>query len=171
MTLNSKHSVAIGRAFFWSGLACFVVVGLALVLQHAFNIKPCPWCTFQRLFFLVAGLLLLIAARLVMGHHPKLKAGVVFALLAGLCSAGGLWAALHMQFVAAAQDSCDLTFADRVMMATHLDKWLPWLFKANASCSEGNVALLGVPFAVWAAVAFGLLLVVCILGALRLIRR
>lgn len=171
MTFNSKHSVAIGRAFFWSGLGCFAVVGLAVVLQHGFGIKPCPWCTFQRLVYLIVGLLLLLAARLIMAHHPKLRAGVFVGTLAGLFSAGGLWAALHMQFVAASEASCDLTFADQVIMATRLDKGLPWLFKANASCADGNVPLLGVPFAVWSALGFGLLLAICALGALRLIRR
>jgi protein dithiol:quinone oxidoreductase len=172
MTLNfaSRRSVGIGRAFFWAGLGCFAVVALALVLQHGFAMKPCPWCTFQRLIYLVAGILLLLASRVVMARNPKLGFGVALALIVELLAAGGLWAALHQHFVASATSSCDLTLADRVMSALSLDQLLPWLFKANASCDQANVPLLGLPFALWSAIAFGILMLIALLGTARLIR-
>ena len=36
-------------------LACFGGVGLALLSQYRFDMQPCPWCTLQRLIFLVLG--------------------------------------------------------------------------------------------------------------------
>jgi protein dithiol:quinone oxidoreductase len=172
MVLNfaSRRSVGIGRAFFWAGVGCFAVVGLALVLQHGFSMKPCAWCTFQRLLYLVLGVLLLIASRVVMARNPNLKTGVALALVAELIAAGGLWAALHQHFVASASASCDLTLADRVIMAVDLDKLLPWLFKASAACDQANMPLLGLPFALWSALAFGLLMLIALLGIARLIR-
>jgi protein dithiol:quinone oxidoreductase len=172
MTLNfaSRRSVGIGRAFFWAGLGCFAVVGLALVLQHGFDMKPCAWCTFQRLIYLLAGVLLLLASRVVMARNPKLLLGVILAVIVALLAAGGLWAALHQHFVASASVSCDFTLADRVIMALDLDKILPWLFKANATCDQANVPLFGLPFALWSAMAFALVMLIALLGTVRLIR-
>ncbi len=138
-------------------LACAVfalaAVGAALVLQHVFDMRPCAWCTFQRLVYL------LVAVFALAGW--ALGAGVVarraFAALAALAALGGVWAALHQQLVAAQSQSCAFTFADRMLMQLRLDETLPWLFMADASCSEANVPLLGVPFAIWSVAAFVLL--------------
>src|SRR5690606_38537264 len=84
-----------------------------------------------------------------------------------LASFGGLAAALQQQFVAAKTASCAFTFADRVLMQSRLDEMAPWLFFADASCSEANVPLLGVPFAVWSATAFVLLAIGALAAAWR----
>lgn len=172
MSLNfaSRRSVGIGRAFFWAGFSCFAVVGLALVLQHGFGMKPCAWCTFQRLIYILAGILFLVASRVVMARNPRLRLGVGLALVTELLVSAGLWAALHQHFVASGSASCDLSFADRVIMSVSLDTLLPWVFKANASCDQANVPLLGLPFALWSAIAFGILMLIALLGTLRLIR-
>lgn len=148
-------------------LACAVfalaAVGVALVLQHAFDMRPCAWCTLQRLVYLA------VAVFALTGWALGARASVVrgFALLAAFASFAGLAAALHQQFVAAQTASCAFTFADRVLMQSRLDELAPWLFFADASCSEANVALLGVPFALWSAAAFVLLAA----GSLAAIRR
>ena len=172
MSLNfaSRRSVGIGRAFLRAGVGCFAVVALALVLQHGFEMRPCAWCTFQRLIYLLAGVVFLLASRVVMTRNPRLNLGVGLALVAGLLVVGGLWAALHQHFVASGSASCDLTLADRVIMSLNLDKLLPWLFKANASCDQANIPLLGLPFALWSAIAFGILMLIALLGTVRLIR-
>ena len=41
---------------------CWGAVGAALVSQYVFDMLPCPWCTLQRLIFLVMGSLTLLAA-------------------------------------------------------------------------------------------------------------
>ena len=130
-------------------LSCAVLalgaVGIALVLQHFFGMQPCAWCTFQRLLFLLVGA----------------------CALAGVAALGGLWAALHQQFVASQSQSCAFTFADRTLMKLRLDESLPWLFEATASCSEANVPLLGLPFALWSAALFVLLAGLAARAALR----
>ena len=73
--------------------------------------------------------------------------------LLALC---GIAAALWQQFVAAKSASCNLTLADRIMTATRLDTLLPSVFEARASCADAAVDLLGVPYAIWAALAFAL---------------
>jgi len=148
-------------------LACAVfalaAVGAALVLQHAFDMRPCAWCTLQRLVYLVVAAFALLGWAL--GARVALRRG--FALLAALASAGGLAAALQQQFVAAKTASCAFTFADRVLMQLRLDEAAPWLFFADASCSEANLPLLGVPFALWSAAAFVLLAIGALAAAWR----
>ncbi|MGA0585155.1 MAG: disulfide bond formation protein B, partial [Castellaniella sp.] len=34
------------------GLLCLAAVGVALISQHAFGMKPCAWCVLQRLILL-----------------------------------------------------------------------------------------------------------------------
>lgn len=129
-------------------------VGIALVLQHGFGIAPCAWCTFQRLLFLLFGALAALgwlAGRL----HRVFLLGA--SALAGATAIGGLWAALHQQFVASRADSCAYTFADRFLLRTGLDERFPSLFEATASCADANVPLLGIPFALWSAALFALL--------------
>lgn len=147
MTDRSRSLLLLCAAF------AVAAVGVALVLQHRFDMRPCAWCTFQRLVYLVVAALAL--AGWALGGRPGVVRG--FALATALASAGGLWAALHQQFVAAQTQSCAFTFADRTLMNLRLDEALPWLFLADASCSEANVPLAGVPFALWSATAFVLL--------------
>src|SRR5688572_2777329 len=87
-------------------LACFGAVGLALVSQYHFDMPPCPWCTLQRLIFLVIGVLALLGLLLRSAGVQKVLAlgGLIFAL-------SGIAAALWQHFVAAASDSCNLTLA------------------------------------------------------------
>ena len=139
-------------------------VGIALVLQHFFGMQPCAWCTFQRLLFLLVGACAL-GGWLASGRSRA--AAVVLSALAGVAALGGLWAALHQQFVASQSQSCAFTFADRTLMKLRLDESLPWLFEATASCSEANVPLLGLPFALWSAALFVLLAGLAARAALR----
>lgn len=43
-------------------VACFLLIASALVMQHVFELEPCPLCIFQRISFMVAGGLFLIGA-------------------------------------------------------------------------------------------------------------
>jgi len=43
------------RALAGMAVASFAAVGVALVAQHQFGVKPCPWCVLQRLIFLAIG--------------------------------------------------------------------------------------------------------------------
>ncbi len=135
-------------------------VGVALVLQHAFGMEPCAWCTFQRLVFLMVAVLALLAWAL---RRRRFASGAL-SLATAAAALGGLWAALHQQFVAAKAQSCVFTLADRVLMNLRLDEMLPWLFEATASCSDANVPLLGVPFAAWSATLFAVLALMALLS-------
>lgn len=136
-------------------------VGVALVLQHRFGIEPCAWCTFQRLLYLLFGA---FAALGWLARRSRI-ALLASSALAAVAALGGLWAALHQQFVAAQTLSCAFTLADRVLMKLRLDETLPWLFEATASCRDANAPLLGVPFALWSAALFVLLALLAVRAA------
>ena len=141
----------------WAG------VSAALVSQHVFDMQPCPWCTVQRLLYILAGLFALLAVPV---RQSSLRARALL-LVSGLLAAGGLAAALHQHFVAAQTDSCALTAADRFMMATSMDELLPSVFKATAACDEANAPMLGVPYSLWSAALAVILLVLVIRAMVR----
>ncbi len=136
---------------------CVALLALALLLQHRFNMQPCSWCVLQRLVYLGVGVACVLAAWSPGGHWTRTGT----TLLAGLMSLGGLAAALHQHFVAARSASCLMTLADRIVMQFSLHELAPWMFMPTAPCSEANLPLAGVPFALWSAAAFLLLAVVC----------
>ncbi len=152
-----------------SNAASFAVVALlsfgaviaALVSQHAYAMEPCPWCVLQRLIFLAIGVFALLGLAW-RGAAGSGVAGTFGALLAG----AGMAAALWQHFVAAKSASCNLTLADKIISATTLDRLLPDVFEARASCADAAVNLLGVPYAMWSALAF----VVCAIVLVRTLR-
>jgi protein dithiol:quinone oxidoreductase len=147
--------------FAFVAVASFAAVIAALVSQHVFGMDPCPWCTLQRLIFLAIGAFALLGL-VWRGAAGSRLAGTFGLLLA----AGGFAAALWQQLVAAKSASCNLTLADRIMTATRLDRVLPDVFEARASCADAAVSLLGIPYAYWSAAAF----VVCAVALLRILR-
>ncbi len=140
-------------------LACWGGVGLALLSQYRFDMPPCPWCTLQRLIFLVLGTLAALGALLSPLRRPLAGLGVVLAL-------SGVAAALWQHFVAAASASCNMTLADRILDALGLFEVAPEVFMPMASCAEAAVNLLGVPYAFWSLALFALCGLAC-LAALR----
>lgn len=125
-------------------LACFGAVAAALVSQYVFDMLPCPWCTLQRLIFLLVGLLALVGALV-----PWITPRRVLAGAAAVLALTGVAAALWQHFVAAASASCNLTLADKILDALGLFDLAPQVFAPMASCADAAVNLLGVPYAFW----------------------
>ena len=151
----------------WFGLAAFLAfaaVGLALVSQHAFDMQPCPWCILQRLIYVVFGIVALIG---LVGRKVPAVAGA--AGIAGLVLACCGIAAAMWQVDAEKSGSCNLTLADRIVSATQLDRLLPAVFEARASCAEAAVSVLGMPYWKLSAACFALCLML-MLAVLRNVR-
>lgn len=129
----------------------FGALAAALVAQYAFDMQPCPWCVLQRLVYIVVGVLALLGA--VVGGAGRR----VFAGLALLGALSGLASALWQQLYAVSENSCDLSLAERITAGLHLDRLLPQVFIAYASCGDAAVNILGIPFAVWSCAMFVLL--------------
>lgn len=123
--------------------ACLLAVALALISQHAFDIQPCPWCVLQRLVFLAIAIVSAIGLGL---RRYRIPVGGLVLVLALLGTAAAAW----QHFVAAKSTSCNLTLADRIIREKlHLDRLLPSVFDARASCADAAVSLLGIPYEFW----------------------
>lgn len=139
----------------------FASLGIALISQHVYDYPPCAWCVFQRLIYLVIGIVALLGAA--GGAVAARIAGVLTAILA----AGGIVAAWYQYTVAAKMLSCDQTFADRFMVSTGLDGAVPWLFGIFATCMDASVEVLGVEYAIWSLMMFAIVLLVSLAAVLR----
>jgi disulfide bond formation protein DsbB len=126
-------------------------VATAVTAQYVFDMQPCPWCVLQRFIYLVVAALAL-AGVFIAGRLRRIV--LWLGLLAAL---SGVAAALWQQLVAASENSCDLSMAERITTALHLDRLLPQLFIAYASCADAAVSVLHIPFAVWSCAMFAIL--------------
>lgn len=137
----------------------FGALALALVGQHLHDMRPCPWCVLQRLIYIAIGVVALVGAL-----SALRKPAAVLALLLAL---SGMAAALWQHFVAATNPSCLMTLADQIVSGLGLDRVLPSVFLATASCAEAIVAVLGISFDFWSLAMFTLLAIASalVLGA------
>jgi disulfide bond formation protein DsbB len=142
------------------GVLALGAVGLAVLAQYAFDMQPCPWCVLQRLIYIVVGVLALLAAVL---SNTARRVAIGLALLASL---SGIASALWQQLRAVNENSCDLSLAERIITALHLDSLVPQLFIAYASCADAAVSILHIPFAVWSCAMY-VILALLLLWTLR----
>lgn len=132
-------------------LASLAALATALIAQHGFGIRPCPWCVMQR------GVFMLIALAAGLGWLLKRQRGLRQAALGlvALLSLAGVAAAYFQHEVASKLDSCDLTLADRIVSALQLDTYLPSVFMATASCAQASAyRFLGLPYELWSGLLF-----------------
>lgn len=148
-TLSSPAVIVVGA---------LLAIAIALVSQYGFNMQPCPWCVLQRLLYVLIAIVGAVGLPRRMIRYRVIVGGLVL-ILAAL----GVVAAAWQHFVAARANSCDLTLAYRIVgMDLHLDRLLPGLFEARATCAEAAVNLLGVPYDFWSLGLFAVLGLVAI---------
>lgn len=141
-------------------LLSVAALAIGMIAQIQWNMQPCPWCTLQRLVYALVGLAALVAWMASRAYGVSIAGAL---LSAGLALAG-LAAALYQHLVASHTESCALTLADKIIGALGLDDALPAVFKATAACDKANIALAGVPFAIWSAMLFALLAVLSMMA-------
>jgi protein dithiol:quinone oxidoreductase len=86
--------------------------------------------------------------------------------LAFLGALSGIATALYQQLHAVNEASCDLSMAERLINWLQLDRLVPQLFIAYASCADAAVSVLHIPFAVWSCILF-VILALLLLWTLR----
>ena len=153
------------RALAGMAMASFAAVGVALIAQHQFGVKPCPWCVLQRAIFLAVGAFSLLGW-LMQAKRSLRQAALVVVLL--LCAAG-LTAAVFQHEVASQTASCAMGLADKIVTALNLEELWPSVFMITANCSEAAAyRFVGLPYEVWSGLLF---VAIGALGLLTLNRR
>jgi len=126
------------------------LIGVALYLQHAHDMQPCPLCVIQRYLFLAVGIAALIGA-----FAGKIKLGAGVALLAAL---GGLGVVgKHLYVLANPGFSCGIDPMETILNKIPTATLLPWLFQADGLCENATDGLFGLSIPQWSAVWFVLL--------------
>jgi disulfide bond formation protein DsbB len=122
-----------------------LAIAVALVSQYGFNVQPCPWCVLQRLLFLAIAIVSAMGLPRRMSRYRVVVGGLVLVL-----ALLGVAAAAWQHFVAAKSNSCDLTLAYKIVsMDLHLERFLPSVFEARATCADAAVNLLGISYDFW----------------------
>ena len=151
-------------------LACFAMLGAALLLQHVWGWEPCTLCIQIRLWLLCAGVISVLMA-LVQSFGIR---GVNLLLWPLLLAAAGM----------AVYDNSHLVLIETGVLESSscspfpfyafylpLHEWLPDVFMSAGVCGQNDYSLLGLPFTLWTLLGVCLLLLVCLYSAWRAVRR
>jgi disulfide bond formation protein DsbB len=123
-------------------VSCFLIVGLALIIQTKYNLDPCPLCISQRMIFMSLGVFFLIAAFI-----PTRT--IISKLLAGLqviTALGGAGVAMRHWYLQANKESmiadCGVGF-DYMFDNFPLEKALKLVFRGTGDCAAIDWTFLG----------------------------
>lgn len=134
-------------------IVSFGLVALALYLQKAYNLEPCPLCIFQRIAFMVLGVLFLIAAV----HNPAQAGRKIYGVLQFIAAAVGAGIAARHTWIQANPDKvfseCGAGF-DYIYETLPFREFLNWVFKGTGECSAIDWTFLGLTIPQLSLIAF-----------------
>jgi len=140
------------RAWFATlALGTLGLVAVGLELQQMYRLAPCPFCIFQRLLYIVIGLVALLGLVLPVGR--LLWAALIAALAAGGAAVAGYQS--WMQAFPHLATECG--YSDPTLIERLVD-WLgmqwPGLFLATGFCTSREWEFLGLSMANWSFLVF-----------------
>lgn len=145
------------RAQYATGfLVCAALLAYAIYEQFELGVEPCPLCIFQRIAFVVMGIVFLIGAV----HDPRAGGRRVYALLLLLTACIGIGiAARHLWVQHQPPDPMAGCAPGLNYMVANfpISKVLKMAFTGSADCAEVNWTFLGMSMPFWTLVCFGLL--------------
>ncbi|WP_412480906.1 disulfide bond formation protein B [Azonexus sp. IMCC34839] len=140
------------RAWFATlALGCFGLVAVGLELQALFRLAPCPLCIFQRLLYLVIGVVGLLGFALPAGR-------MLWTGLGGILALGGFSVAAYQSWMQAFPElATECGYADPNAIERLVD-WLgmqyPGLFLATGFCTSRDWVFLDLSMANWSMLVF-----------------
>ena len=142
------------RALLLSGaILCAAMMGVALVMQHVMGLEPCPLCIFQRVFVMVLGAVMLVAAV----HNPAGVGRRIYgALIAIVGVLGIVVAGRHVWLQSLPPDQvpeCGPGL-EYMLNAFPLAEALQMVFKGSGECAEVQWTFLGLSIPGWTLVIF-----------------
>ena len=143
-----------GRSGYFLGfIASFGLVVYALYIQQQHNLEPCPLCIFQRIAYMVLGVLFLLAAL----HNPGKLGRKIYGLLQFIAAGAGIGIALRHIWIQANPDKvmaeCGAGF-DYIFETFPLKRALDLVFKGTGECSAIDWTLFGLTIPQLSLIAF-----------------
>ena len=141
------------RAWFATlALGTLGLVGIGMELQVLLRLAPCPLCIFQRLLYIVIGLIALLGVLLPGG-------GRLWLLLIAALAVGGMAVAGYQTWMQAFPElATECGFNDPSLIERLVD-WLgmqsPAWFLATGFCTSRDWVFLGLSMANWSLLVFG----------------
>jgi disulfide bond formation protein DsbB len=133
------------------GCAALMIVAVAF-LEHVLKLDPCPLCITQRAFFVLTGILALIAFI----HNPSSKGIRIYASLGIISAIGGAYFAghqLHLQSLPADQvPACGPGLAYMIEVFPLMEAF-KMMLQGDGTCAEPH-KILGLSIAGWSLIAF-----------------
>jgi disulfide bond formation protein DsbB len=150
-----------GNSETWALLLVLTTGGLlfgALVMEHAFDMAPCPLCLMQRIWFFVAGAFAFASLL----HNPRWGIYPACSVAAACIGGGFSIRQLYLQSLPADQvPACGPDMA-YMLDAFPLSEVLIAMTRGTGDCAE-SVPVLGVDLPAWALLGFAAIIAAAIL--------
>lgn len=160
-------SLARPRSLFLLGfLGCVVLMGVALYLEHAVGLTPCPLCIVQRICVIAFGVFCLIAAIHGPGRTGQ-RVYAAFALLSGAAGAATAGRQVWLQSVPADQLPSCLPSLEYMMGALPFQEIVRLVLHGTADCAEVTWTLFGLSIPEWSLLAFAGMILFALYQLLR----
>lgn len=156
----------IRNTYFLIAGACLAMMIAALIMQHVFDMEPCPLCVTQRVFVILAGVVALIAGV----HHCQGLGNRIYASCGAImCIIGGGVSARHVWLQNLPEDQVPTCGPGLSYMFETLPMWeaLSLLFAGDGNCAEEAWRFLGLTIPGWTLVCFLGLLAIFIWQLIR----
>lgn len=154
------------QLFLLAFLGCLALLGVALYLEHAVGLAPCPLCHVQRFAVVLFALVCLFAAM----HNPKRCGQRIYAFFAGLAAAFGIATAgrqIWLQGLPEDQLPSCLPPFEFMLEAFPLQDIISKMLHGTADCAEINWTLLGFNLAELSMLSFIIMLMFSLFIAVR----
>jgi protein dithiol:quinone oxidoreductase len=152
--MNMLNKLLMGRTGYLIGFAIsFGLVGLALWIQTAYILEPCPLCISQRIIFMSLGVLFFVAAFV----KPETIVSKILTLLQVLASLGGAGVAIRHWWLQAHRGEiiadCGVGF-DYMFENFPLQKAFKLIFRGTGDCAAIDWTFLGLTLPQLGLIAF-----------------
>jgi disulfide bond formation protein DsbB len=147
-------------------VGCAGLLATALYFQHVMELEPCPLCIVQRIFFVLVGILCIIAFI----HNPRGWGNRVYGIVgAGLSAAGAAVAARHVWLQSLPPDlvpECGPGL-EYMLQVFPLRQVVEMVLTGSGECAEVAWRFLGLSIPGWTLVAFAVIALIALYQAFR----
>ncbi len=153
MKLFTNHGLSLRMVLFISAFACAAMMGVALYLQYQSDLEPCPLCIFQRVFVIVIGVMMLLAALQNPGNTGRRIYGALIMIpgIAGIIVAGRHVWLQHLPADEIPECGPGLEY---MLQAFPFQEALSMVFKGSGECAEVQWTFLSLSIPSWTLLIF-----------------